>query len=197
MKTSTNHSPRRPLRWLALGRVVTIVGVTFVGAIVSSAMAQFSATDTQTVSIGYTLGNSVDAPDEQIDISLTNVAIPSTPTTDEYDITYTFATSTTDLTAEITQIDGNPVTSPVDHGLAQDASNYFTIGLADAAISSLNNGNEFLTVEVDGPNSSIFNNYGSPATHVDALKFAMTRAGTGPGDNFDKTVEITFTVANQ
>ncbi|MDR9392505.1 MAG: hypothetical protein RI554_10805 [Trueperaceae bacterium] len=168
----------------------------------SVTMAQtFSASDTQTVSVGYTLGNNVDAPAGPIAISITNVSTPSTPSTDEQTIEYTFATSGTDLRAEITKVGDTDITtgttSPQTVGLAADANNYFSVGIGNGSISSFNNGEDFVEVNVDtDATSDILDNYGQSATHNESIRFYLTRTGTGPGDNFDEPVEITFTVAD-
>jgi len=182
-----------------IGVALAIIGLAM-GASIGVAQS-FSASDTQTVSISYSLGNSVDAPDQAIDLSGTNVDLGDgvSMVTDPFTVDYTFATDQTELTLDVTKVGsqdingGDQAPLPYDVGLAagsQPSSNFLEVRVSN--VGRLNADDKWFTLVLDGEDTP--RNYGTPATHSEDWSFEIEQNGAGPQENFDQAIELTFTV---
>ena len=181
-------------------RFATLLIGLAMGASVGVAQS-FSASDTQTVSISYSLGNSVDAPDQPIDLSGTNVDLGDgvSMVTDPFTVDYTFATDQTELTLDVTKVGsqdingGEQAPRPYDVGLAAGdgpSSNFLEVRVSN--VGRLNADDKWFTLVLDGEDTP--RNYGTPATHSEDWSFEIEQNGAGPQENFDQAIELTFTV---
>ncbi|MDR9392504.1 MAG: hypothetical protein RI554_10800 [Trueperaceae bacterium] len=172
------------------------------------ALAQVSATDSTELNVTFEYVSTIEAP-PATSLSLDGVDADGYARVFVGTVTFAFATSSSDVRAEVISVDGTDVStiSPSDTVFVADASNYLELGVAKngANASSDNtpfwNGEEFKTVSIVGNDGTGAIDAGSSITNevgqfTENVNYYLKQVGSGPTQGISTDVEIRYTVSD-